>query len=178
MEAPLQGMDSEPRPILLKGWVLGCEERPFFLKASLVGCVGLSEMGFGPGVGGLKGDRALSSSAVVEMEVKASEEDSRAQVREDNGLACFLEGAMKESEALTANARAEITDEALVVEASRYESFPTIFRGNRDIFSSSPSFGFDRTLVVGDFSGSGGVDIVEEVGFQAPLCDVLTDGSS
>ena len=67
MEAALQGMDSEPRSILLKEWVVGCEERPFFLKGSLVGCEGFSEMGFGPGIGGLKGDKALFSLAVAEM---------------------------------------------------------------------------------------------------------------
>ena len=84
---------------------------------------------------------------------------------------------MRESESLMVNARVKITDEALAVEASRYDSFPAVFGGDRDFFSSSPSSGFDRALVVGDFSSSGGVDTVEGVGFQAPLCVVLTDGS-
>ena len=56
---------------------------------------------------------------------------------EDKGLACFLGGAMRESESLMVNARVKITDEALVAEASRYDSFPTVFGGDRDFFSSS-----------------------------------------
>ena len=98
---------------------MGCEERPFLRKGSLVGCEGLPEMGFGHGGGGLKGDRALFSSAVTKMEVRASEEDLRAQIREDMGLVYFLEGAMKESELLTMIASAKITYEALAAEASR-----------------------------------------------------------
>ena len=73
------------------------------------------------------------------------------------------------------NARALLTDKALIAEASRYESFPTIFGGDQDIFSSSTSYGCDRALVVGVVYGS--EDTVEGVGFQAPLCAVLTDGS-
>ena len=53
--------------------------------------------------------------------------------------------------------------------------FPLSSRG---IGTSSLSSWFDRALVVGDFSGSGGVDTIEGVNFQAPLCAVLTDGSS
>ena len=74
------------------------------------------------------------------------------------------------------NARAMMTDEVLAAEASRYDYFPAIFGGDRDIFSSTPSR-CDRALVVGGVSGSKGVDNVEGVGFQAPLCVVLTDGS-
>ncbi|RVW32495.1 hypothetical protein CK203_081231 [Vitis vinifera] len=44
---------------------------------------------------------------------------------------------MRESESLMVNARVKITDEALVAEASRYDSFPTVFGGDRDFFSSS-----------------------------------------
>ena len=57
---------------MLKGWLMGCEERPLYLKGSLVGCEGLSGMGFGPGLRGIKGDRAHSHSEVAEMEVKAT----------------------------------------------------------------------------------------------------------
>ena len=32
------------RPIILKGWQLGCEERPFYIKGSFVGYEGMSEM--------------------------------------------------------------------------------------------------------------------------------------
>ena len=78
MEAPLQGMESKPRPIILKGCLIGCEERPFLLKGSLVGCNELFRMAFRPGVVGLKRDRALYLFVVAEMEVRTSEEASRA----------------------------------------------------------------------------------------------------
>ena len=78
MEAPLQGMESKPRPILLKGCLVGCEEMPFLLKGSLVGCKELFGMAFGPGVVGLKRDWAFYIFVVAEMEVRTSEEASRA----------------------------------------------------------------------------------------------------
>ena len=71
----------------------------------------------------------------------------------------------------------KITDEALVTEASRYDSFLSVFGRDQDIFSSTPSSGYDRALVVGEFSGLGEVDVVEGVGFQAPLSAVFTDGN-
>ncbi|RVW34871.1 hypothetical protein CK203_078016 [Vitis vinifera] len=73
VEALLQGSEREPRPFLLKGCLVGCEERPFLLKGSLVGCEELFR-------------------------------------------------AMRESESLMVNVRAKITDEALVVEASRLDT--------------------------------------------------------
>ncbi|KAL6319524.1 hypothetical protein AAG906_014200 [Vitis piasezkii] len=147
VEAPLQGMESKPRPILLKGCLVGCEKRPFLLKGSLVGCKELFGMAFGPGVVGLKRDRALYLF----------------------GLVCFLGRATRDSESLTVNVKVKITDEALVAEASRYDSFLSVFGRDQDIFSSTPSSGYDRALVVGEFSGLGEVDVIEEVGFQAPL---------
>ncbi|RVW36101.1 hypothetical protein CK203_079675 [Vitis vinifera] len=103
-------------------------------------------------------------------------EASRAQVSEDERVDCFLGGDLRDSEVFSVNARAMMTDEVLAAEASRYDYFPAIFGGDRDIFSSTPSR-CDRALVVGGVSGSKGVDNVEGVGFQAPLCVVLTDGS-
>ncbi|KAL6349008.1 hypothetical protein AAG906_033664 [Vitis piasezkii] len=150
-----------PRPITLKGWVLGCEERPFYIKGSFVGCEGMAGMGFEPGLGGIKGVRAHSHAEVGEMEVRATKEASRVQVREDVGVACFLGGDWRDSEAFSVKARALMTDEALTAEASRYESFPAVFGGDQVFFSSSPSSGCDRALVVGG----------------APLRAVLTDGS-
>ena len=99
-----------------------------------------------------------------------------AQVSEDERVDCFLGGDLRDSEVFSVNARAMMTDEVLAAEASRYDYFPAIFGGDRDIFSSTPSR-CDRALVVGGVSGSKGVDNVEGVGFQAPLCVVLTDGS-
>ena len=78
MEDPLQGMERKPRPILLKGCLVGCEEMPFLLKGSLVGCNELFRMAFRPGVVGLKRDRALYLFVVAEMEVRTSEEALRA----------------------------------------------------------------------------------------------------
>ena len=77
------------------------------------------------------------------------------------------------------NARVEITDEALAAEASRYNSFPSVFGGggDRDIFSSTSSSGYNRALVMGEYSALGGVDAVKGVCFQTPLSAVLTDGS-
>ncbi|RVX17736.1 hypothetical protein CK203_004224 [Vitis vinifera] len=148
VEAPLQGMESKPRPIILKGCLIGCEERPFLLKGSLVGCKELFGMAFGPGVVGLKRDRAL-----------------------------YLLWATRDLESLTVNVKVKITNEALVAEASRYDSFLFVFGRDQDIFSSTPSSGYDRALVVGEFSGLGEVDVVEGVGFQAPLSAVFIDGN-
>ena len=50
---------------------------------------------------------------------------------------------MRESESLMVNVRAKITDEALVVEASRYDSSPSNLVGVWDILFSTPSFGYD-----------------------------------
>ena len=63
----------------------------------------------------------------------------------------------------------------LTAKASRYEPYLADFGGVRDFFSSTSSFGCDRALVV---RGPSGLDeIVEGVGFQAPLCAMLNDGS-
>ena len=165
VEIPLHGLVSESRPILLKGWLMGCEERPFYLKGSLVGCGGLSGIGFGLGLRGIKGDRAHSHSEVAEMEVRAIEEASHAKVSKDKGVACFHGRDLRDLEVFSVNARAMMTDDVLAAEASRYDSFPAIFGGDRDIFSSTPSSGCDQALVVGGVSGSEGVDTVEGVGF-------------
>ena len=165
VEIPLHGLVSESRPILLKGWLMGCEERPFYLKGSLVGCGGLSGIGFGLGLRGIKGDRAHSHYEVAEMEVRATEEASCTKVSEDEGVACFHGGDLRDLEVFSVNARAMMTDDALATEASRYDSFPAIFGGDWDIFSSTPSSGCDQALVVGGVSGSEGVDTVEGVGF-------------
>ena len=135
-------------------------------------------MGFGLRVVGLKGEKTLYHSTVVETEARASKEALQAQDKEDKGLVCFLEWATRDSKSFTANVRAEITNEALAAEASKYNFFPFVFGGNRDIFSSTPSYGYDRALVLGEFSGLGGVDAVEGVDFQDPLSVVLIDGSS
>ena len=159
---------------MLKGWQLGCEERPFYIKGSFVGCEGMSGMGFRHAIEGIKGVRAHSLSEVAEMEARATEEASWAHVREDAGVACYHGGDWRVSEALPTKARALITDEALTVEASRYEPYLTDFGGFRDFFSSTP-FGCDRALVV---RGPSGLDeTVEGVGFQAPLCAMLNDAS-
>ena len=71
----------------------------------------------------------------------------------------------------------KITNEALVAEASRYDSFLFVFGRDQDIFSSTPSSGYNRALVLGEYSGLGGVDAVKGVCFQTPLSAVLTDGS-
>lgn len=137
-------MESEPRPLILKG------------------CVGgLFGVGFGLGVVGLKGEMTLYQSTVVETEARALEEALQAQNRKDKGLVCFLGWATRDSKSFMTNVRAEITDEALAAEASRYYFFPSVFGGNRDIFCSTPSYGYDWALVVWEFSGLEGVDIVE-----------------
>ena len=164
----------DSRPIMLKGWQLGYEERPFYIKGLFVGCEGMSEMGFGHAIEGIKGVRAHSISEEAEMEARATEEASWAHVREDAGVACYHGGDWRVSEALPTKARALITDEALTVEASRYEPYLTDFGGFRDFFSSTP-FGCDRALVVRGPSGL--EETVKGVGFQALLCVVLNDGS-
>ena len=68
-----------------------------------------------------------------------------------------------------------MTEEALTVEASMYESIPAVFGGDRVLFSSSPPSGCDQALVVGGVFGT--EDIVEGVGFQALLRAVLIDGN-
>ena len=64
---------------------MGCKERPFYIKGSFVGCEGMVEMGFEPGLGGIKGVRALSHAEVGEMEVRATKEASCVQDKEDGG---------------------------------------------------------------------------------------------
>lgn len=133
-------MESEPRPLILKG------------------CVGV---GFRLGVVGLKGAKTLYQSTVVKTKARASEEALQAQNRKDKGLVCFLGWAIRDSKSFTENVRAEITDEALAAEASKYNFFPSVFGRNRDIFCSTPSYGYDWALVVWEFAGLGGVDVVE-----------------
>ena len=103
----------DARPIILKGWQMGCEERPFYIKGSFVGCEGMSKMGSGHATKGIKGVRAHSLSEEAEMEAKATEEASRARVREDAGVACCHEGDWRVSEAFPTKSRALIIDEAL-----------------------------------------------------------------
>ncbi|RVW68828.1 hypothetical protein CK203_061584 [Vitis vinifera] len=98
-------------------------------------------MGFEPRLGGIKEVRALSHAKVGEMEVRATKEASRAQVKEDGGVACFLGGDCRDSESFSVKARARMTEEALTAEASRYESIPAVFGGDRVLFSSSPLLG-------------------------------------
>ena len=63
----------------------------------------------------------------------------------------------------------------LTAKASKYEPYLADFGGVRDFFSSTSSSGCDRALVV---KGPSGLDeTVEGVGFQAPLCAMLNDGS-
>ncbi|KAL6327470.1 hypothetical protein AAG906_020066 [Vitis piasezkii] len=57
-----------------------------------------------------------------------------------------------------------MTEEALTAEASRYESIPDVFGGDRVLFSSSPLSGCDRVLVVGGVLGTEVID--EGVGPQ------------
>ncbi|RVW91642.1 hypothetical protein CK203_024179 [Vitis vinifera] len=90
-EAQLFGPE-EAKPIILKGWQMGCEEKPFYIKGSLVGWEGLAEMGCGLVEEGLKGIRAFSLVDEVEMGARAIEEDSRAGVRDDEGVACCHRG--------------------------------------------------------------------------------------
>ena len=108
-----------------------------------MGCEGMPSMGFGLAIEGIKGVRAHSLSEVAEMEARATEEASRAHVREDAGVACCHEGDWRVSEAFLTKARALITDEALTTKASRYEPYLAVFGGVRDIFSSTPSSGCD-----------------------------------
>ncbi|RVX08206.1 hypothetical protein CK203_017772 [Vitis vinifera] len=173
--AQIFGPDCEPRPITLKGWVMGCEDRPFLIKGSIAGCEGRADMGFEPELGGIKGNRASPCAEVGGMEIKATMEASGGQVKEDGGIACFLEGDWRDSESLMAKARARMTEEALSAEASRYEPVTDVLGGDRDFFSSSTLSGCDRAMVVGGVRGT--VVIDEDVGYQAPLCAVLTDGS-
>ena len=128
-----------------------------------MGCEGIAGMGFEPGLGGIKGVRAHSHAEVGEMEVRATKEASRVQVREDVGIACFLGGDWRDSEAFSVKARAWMTDEALTAETSMCKSIPVAFGEDRVLFSSSPFSGCDRALVVGGVSRT--EDTVEGVGF-------------
>ena len=92
MEAQRQGSEREPMPFLLKGCLVGCEERPFLLKGSLVGCEELFRLGFGPGEMGLKGERALNSSVFVETEARAPEKALYVQDRGIRGSFSLLKG--------------------------------------------------------------------------------------
>ena len=78
-----------------------------------MGCEGMSKMGSGHATKGIKGVRAHSLSEEAEMEAKATEEASRARVREDAGVACCHEGDWRVSEAFPTKSRALIIDEAL-----------------------------------------------------------------
>ena len=109
----------DARPIILKGWQMGCEEKPFYIKGSLMGWEGLAEMGCGPAKEGLKGVRAISLTDEAEMGARATEEASRAGVRDDKGVVCCHGGDQRVSEAFSTVSRARLTDEALVVETSR-----------------------------------------------------------
>ncbi|WKA06292.1 hypothetical protein VitviT2T_024196 [Vitis vinifera] len=158
------------RPVMLKGWLMGCEERPFYIKGSFTGCEGLPDLGFGSKLEGFKGVRARSLSEVAEM--GEAEEMSRG---EDAGVVCFPGGDRRASEAFPTSARAPLIDEVLRAEASRYEPYSAVFGGERDFISSSPSSGCDRALVVGDVSG---LDVAAEgASNQAPLRAVLSDGN-
>uniref|UniRef100_F6I1H0 3-hydroxyisobutyryl-CoA hydrolase n=1 Tax=Vitis vinifera TaxID=29760 RepID=F6I1H0_VITVI len=56
-----------------------------------------------------------------------------------------------------------------------YEPYSAVFGGERDFFSSTPSSGCDRALVVGDVFG---LDVAAEgASNQAPLRAVLSDGN-
>ncbi|WJZ85239.1 hypothetical protein VitviT2T_004785 [Vitis vinifera] len=145
-EAQLFGPE-EAKPIILKGWQMGCEEKPFYIKGSLVGWAGLAEIGCGPAKEGLKGIRAFSLVDEVEMGARATEEDSRAGVRDDEGVACCHGGDQRASKDFSMVSRARLTDDALAAEASRYESNLVEVGGVRDFISSSSS-GCERALVV------------------------------
>ncbi|KAL6345756.1 hypothetical protein AAG906_017501 [Vitis piasezkii] len=99
-----------------------------------------------PGPEAIDGEDSLGNKGQGVGEVV--KEASHAQVSEDERVDCFLGGDLRDSEVFSVNARAMMTDEVLAAEASRC----------------------DRALVVGGVSGSKGVDNVEGVGFQAPLC--------
>ena len=137
---------------------MGYEDRPFFIKGSIVGYEGKTDMGFEPGLGGIKRVRVFPHAEVEEMEVRATKEASRGQNKEDEGVACFLGGNWRDSESLSVKARARMTVEALTTEASRYESIPDVFGGNRVLFSSSPLSRCDWALVVGDVLGKKVID--------------------
>ena len=113
----------DARPIILKGWQMGCEEKPFYIKGSFVGWEGMPEMGCGLSTEGIKGVRALSLVDEAEMEARATEEASRAGVRDDEGVACYHGGDWRVSEAFPTESRVLLTDEALTAEASRYEPY-------------------------------------------------------
>ena len=89
--AQMVGPDCEPRPITLKGWVMGCEDRPFLIKGSIVGCEGRADMGFEPELGGIKGNRAFPHAEVEKMEIRATMEASGGQDKEDGGSLAFSE---------------------------------------------------------------------------------------
>ena len=168
------GPDCEPRPITLKGWVMGCEERPFLIKGSIAGCEGRPDMGFEPVLGGLKENRAFPCAEVGGMEIRASMEALGGQVKEDGGIACILGGDWRDSESLMAKARARMSEEALLAEASRYEPVIDVLGGDRVHFSSSSLSGCDRAMVVGVVRDP--VVIDEGDGYHAPLRALLTDG--
>ncbi|RVX17218.1 LINE-1 retrotransposable element ORF2 protein [Vitis vinifera] len=98
---------------------MGCEEKPFYIKGSFVGWEGMPEMGCGLSTEGIKGVRALSLVDEAEMEARATEEASRASVRDDKGVACYHGGDWRVSEAFPTESRVLLTDEALTAEASR-----------------------------------------------------------
>ena len=63
------------------------------------------------------------------MEIRASMEASGGQVKEDGGIACILGGDWRDSEYQMEKARARMTEEALSVEASRYEPVIDVLGG-------------------------------------------------
>ncbi|RVW38063.1 hypothetical protein CK203_097261 [Vitis vinifera] len=162
------------RPITLKGWVMGCEERPFLIKGLIEGCEERADIGFEPVLGGLRENRASPRVEVGGMEIRASMEASGGQVKEDGGIACILGGDWRDSESLMAKARARMSEEALLAEASRYEPVIDVLGGVRVHFSSSSLSGCDRAMVVGVVRDP--VVIDEEDGYHAPLRALLTDG--
>ena len=70
---------------------MGCEDRPFLIKGSIVGCEGSADMGFEPGLRGIKGVRAFPLAEVGEMEIRATMEASGGQDKEDGGSLAFSE---------------------------------------------------------------------------------------
>ena len=168
------GPDCEPRPITLKGWVMGCEERPFLIKGLIEGCEERADIGFEPVLGGLRENRASPRAEVRGMEIRASMEASGGQVKEDGGIACILGGDWRDSESLMAKARARMSEEALLAEASKYEPVIDVLGGVRVHFSSSSLSRCDRAMVVGVVRDP--VVIDEGDGYHAPLRALLTDG--
>ena len=82
----------DARPIILKGWQMGCEERPFYIKGLLVGWEGMAEMGCGLATEGIKGVRAHSLSDEAEWKLGLQRRLHRLVLEMTRGSPAVTEG--------------------------------------------------------------------------------------